>query len=882
MIPATASLYEESLARRVAVRQAARKAVVELQDDKALRLGLRARPRIVQAYEPGARVAYWRTQKSHEGVIERGGRWYGPAVVLGYVGRNLVVIHKKQIFRCAPEQVRPSTSEEQALLDTPGTELLGVKQMLESGQLQTRQYVDLIPEGLPPVSASESAEPSTLQESAPGTSGAPTERAANPQQSFRELSAGPDGALSQSNQASEPYPIISESQTAVSDYGPVRTRVRQKSSQESNLLRSSAMLQDDFADMMGDLVPRLVTQALQQPDSHDGTESTGSSADVTLSARGTKREASREPAGPSEKRATGERLESVGPADAANEQLLCEWQQSQLPIEALVAAHVNKRAAKEIPASNNPQDLQVQVDEAKLVEWNTLTGRHAVRLVLGQEAGGVRARLSHRVMGSGYVCTWKQEEDQPVRVKARWCLQGHLDPDLHDKALAGDLQSPTLSQLGRALLFQLIASKRWRLMLGDVKGAFLASGALPERYRPLYARLPSGGIPGVPSDALIEVLGRVYGLNDSPSAWSKTLNEALLSAGFERSRLDPCLYFMREEGVLTGIFGVHVDDNATGGEGKKYLQALDALKHRFEFRKWRTGDGDFCGAHYAQDEHTGEITMSQETFVTKLRPLRFSRSRALDKTAELTPDEIKCFRAINGSLNWLATQSRPDLSTQVSFAQQSFPHPKVSDALAANQAIRRARQHAAMPLVYKSLPIEQLTVMVHSDAAYANGRDGATQAGYVVSFTDKQMHEGEAAAWTPAFWKSYRLPRVVNSTMSAEAQAMVMAAGMAEWAILLLSECLDGRTYLQSMWDTASKRQSLIVTDCKSLYDHVQSRSAPTLEDRRTALDIIILRESFSKTQSSLRWVPTTFMLADSLTKESPEAFDLLRGCIRQ
>ena len=49
-----------------------------------------------------------------------------------------------------------------------------------------------------------------------------------------------------------------------------------------------------------------------------------------------------------------------------------------------------------------------------------------------------------------------------------------------------------------------------------------------------------------------------------------------------------------------------------------------------------------------------------------------------------------------------------------------------------------------------------------------------------------------------------------------------------------------------------------------------------------TALDIIILRESLSKTQGSLRWVPTTFMLADSLTKESPEAFDLLRGCLRQ
>ena len=110
-------------------------------------------------------------------------------------------------------------------------------------------------------------------------------------------------------------------------------------------------------------------------------------------------------------------------------------------------------------------------------------------------------------MGSRFVCTWKQEEDAPRRMKARWCLQGHLDPDLHAKAASGDLQSPTLSQIGRSMLFQVIASSKWTLRLGDIKGAFLSSGELPDKYRPLYARLPPGGIPGVPSDSLIEVIG---------------------------------------------------------------------------------------------------------------------------------------------------------------------------------------------------------------------------------------------------------------------------------------------------------------------------------------------------------------------------------------
>eukprot|EP00439_Symbiodinium_sp_Y106_P083470 s9_g23.t1 len=87
-------------------------------------------------------------------------------------------------------------------------------------------------------------------------------------------------------------------------------------------------------------------------------------------------EASAEPAGPSGKRAASE-LVAAGLEDVnLEEQLLCEWQSAEsTAAEVLVAAHINKRAAKEIPAVNNPQELQVKVDEAKLTEWNTLLGQ---------------------------------------------------------------------------------------------------------------------------------------------------------------------------------------------------------------------------------------------------------------------------------------------------------------------------------------------------------------------------------------------------------------------------------------------------------------------------------------------------------------------------
>ena len=326
---------------------------------------------------------------------------------------------------------------------------------------------------------------------------------------------------------------------------------------------------------------------------------------------------------------------------------------------------------------------------------------------------------------------------------------------------------------------------------------------------------------------------------------------------------------------------MHVDDCATGGEGAVYDSAMKQLKEQFEFRKWRTLDGDFCGARYTQCSKTFAITMGQAKFANNLRPLHLSRSRCANRDAPLDEKEISCLRAINGRLNWISSQSRPDLSTQVSFSQQSFPKPTVGDALAANNAIRRAKQHADLSIVYRPVPMAELAIVCHSDAAYANAKGGATQAGYVLGFTHQDLERGFTCDWSPAYWKSHRLPRVVNSTLSAEAQSMSGAASMCEWLSLLLAEIRDGPCCAQSLWDVPRRPPCTLVTDCKSLFDHLKSPSAPSLDDRRTSIDIVIIRESVRRMSASVRWIPTDRMLADGMTKEAADALDLLRACMR-
>lgn len=461
--------------------------MLELQDSKALRLALAARPRVSHAYQPGMYVAFWRSQKWVHGTLEKTGRWCGPAVVLGYVGQNIVLIHKRQIFRCAPQQVRSSTESELKLVETPHMDLLGIKHLIESNSLESRQYIDLVPESYPgdsqmPEEAvarpTEAAEPRSIWEqaereiepSATASSSAPNRMPHHtPSVPEEKTIDEPDTEekLRDLKSKSVPYPSREVQEPEASAYGPLRQprrRIHQKD-HASALYRPGRMTQSDFQDMMQEIVPELLNNMLEEK-SPIGTPS-AEQGQPNPDSRGVKRpsEPSADSSEPAAKRTeTGsgdtfamdeitvcsvEVIRNCGLTDhledlsSADRRELADRFLNGDPIEQLVASYMKKKSSKELAVTGNPPELQKKIDEAKALEWCTIQGKHAGRLVLGPEADLVREKFPHRIMGSRFVVTIKQEEDAPPRTKARWCLLGHLDPDLTDKAQLGDLQSPT-------------------------------------------------------------------------------------------------------------------------------------------------------------------------------------------------------------------------------------------------------------------------------------------------------------------------------------------------------------------------------------------------------------------------------------------------------
>ena len=349
-LPAIDSAMMDPLpARTHAIRMAARKSMLECQDDRALKAALRARPRATRNFRSGDWVYYWRTQKYIAGTRIEGGRWYGAALVLGSLGRNLVVAHRRSILRCSPEQLRFATSEEATMAEFPEAELLGIRNLLEKGQFPKGQFVDLLAESKPPEPEARQSEP---------VSGAPLNAAQCLEEQRQRQTFQPQPAESrpESGVPYETQPSISSD--APQTYGPVRTRVLRKTNPKwcccDPLLRRNRMLAQ---------MPGVVSSSASAPVSNP---SSGAADPSPPSPRpdAFKREVSVS--------ADAEEPSSARPRLHTDEALWITEVPAYLShgaaIEVMMASFLQKRAQKEIPACNNEPALQSRVDDAKSLE----------------------------------------------------------------------------------------------------------------------------------------------------------------------------------------------------------------------------------------------------------------------------------------------------------------------------------------------------------------------------------------------------------------------------------------------------------------------------------------------------------------------------------
>ena len=229
---------------------------------------------------------------------------------------------------------------------------------------------------------------------------------------------------------------------------------------------------------------------------------------------------------------------------------------------------------------------------------------------------------------------------------------------------------------------------------------------------------------------------------------------------------------------------------------------------------------------------------------------------------DLSEQELRSCRGIIGKLNWIATQTRPDLSFEVSDLTSSLKEKGVDSISLINKTVRKAKKHSSQLLIPNLGKLSELTLKVYCDASFAGHNSGSSHGGYIIYLA------GHNDSYVPISWQSRRIKRVVKSTLAAETLAMVDAMEAAVYYRRLLLEMLQQE-------DIPSKLPILCQTDNKSLYD--SAYTSTQILDKRLRIETAIIREMLEGGLIyQLNWVPTSHQVADSLTKRGVPSHKIL------
>ena len=202
------------------------------------------------------------------------------------------------------------------------------------------------------------------------------------------------------------------------------------------------------------------------------------------------------------------------------------------------------------------------------------------------------------------------------------------------------------------------------------------------------------------------------------------------------------------------------------------------------------------------------IKIGQDEYTKKLRPIPLQNGRKPED--KLTPTEITEARQLIGQLNWLATQTRPDLSFDVSALSAILKQENVECIKQINRTIKKAKKEKSQIHIPNLGNPKLLQIIAYSDASFANLTDGGSQGGYIIFLV------GNNNQYMPIAWQSKRIKRIVKSTFGAETLTMV---DLTEACFYYRKLILD----LLQLEDHPTNIKITCKTDNSCLYDAVHS-----------------------------------------------------------
>ena len=491
----------------------------------------------------------------------------------------------------------------------------------------------------------------------------------------------------------------------------------------------------------------------------------------------------------------------------------------------------------------------------------------------------------HALMRCRWILNWKSPtgEEAPnqlstsgMRAKARLVVIGFEDPDIdtvHNDA-------PTLSKDGRMAVLQSVASHRWELISFDVSTAFLhgkGDGRTLGIHPPPELR---EALNMKPTDQCA-LDGGAYGRIDAPYLWFCEFRDELLKQGCTQCPLDPCvfgLYSTLPNGQMKchGSLGIHVDDGIAGGD-EVFHQMLRRVENRFKFGAFEKKEFKYTGINFRQwDDYS--IEYDQISYIEKISPISIDKGRKLQPNAPVTPEERSSLRSLVGALQYAAVHSRPDLSAKVGELQSAVCKATVEELITANKVLHEAKSNKVSLMVLPINP-KAVTYCAFSDASFLSNKQNSAHQGTLIFATTPELLQNKRAVVAPVAWTSKKVPRVVRSTLGAEAAALSNTVDRLLWIRILWAWMKNPKCQWQSPESLLQEEnRSALVTDCKSAYDLLTRTAVPQCSEHRTTIECLLIRERLRE-NCLVRWVSSQAMLADCLTKSMDS--QVLRECLR-
>jgi hypothetical protein len=402
----------------------------------------------------------------------------------------------------------------------------------------------------------------------------------------------------------------------------------------------------------------------------------------------------------------------------------------------------------------------------------------------------------------------------------------------------------------------------WKIEGLDIRAAFLQSNDIdrvilmtpPKEFRKS-------------DDMVWRIKKPIYGLNDGARKWFMTMKKKLVEYGCKPLALDPSVYVYHAGGYMCGFCVLHVDDFLIGGLPLFHEKVVSKLVSEFVVSSRKSGHFTYVGWDINQTKNYIEI--DQMKYQSGISMIELNTARSKQAEHECSLSEKRSYQQLLGRLQWISSQSRPDIRFAVLECSLMASKPKVKDIIRINKVVKKMNKNTVkIRFGISSCKILELKILAYSDASLSNLPDKTSSTRSFVIFL---WGNGKVA---PLSWCSKKLERVAKTIIYAEGIALgrcldeAVNIRQAMLQILNVPErTKDGEyTYLPITG----------ITDSKSLWDNIHSSSQA--DDLKLRREVASIREQIElKEVAEVKWTPTHLQLADSLTKNQASPETLIR-----